>query len=112
MDYHQAIVYILKDSLELFYGENIEPEAFPDYKKKSFAKYSKAEFAKELEDIKTQFKVNRMSLGDMMIAVVRLKAKYRQPINMNYIYQLCLSCEIHNDPKRAEEYVLSYLSGK
>lgn len=112
LDYEQAIIYILKDSGEIIYGDNIESAAIDRYKKKSFAKYSKAEFAKELEEIKANFKVKRMSLGDMMVSVVRLKAKYRQPINLNYIYQLCLSCEIHNFPIRAEQYVDDFISKK
>lgn len=110
LDYEQAIIYILKDSKEIFYGGNIEDKALDDYKKKSFSKYSKAEFAAELEQIKADFKTKRMSLGEMMSSVVRLKAKYRQPINLNYIYQLCLSCEIHNSPVMADQYVDDFLT--
>lgn len=110
LDDEQAVKYLLKDGGELMYGEGIDDKALEQRRKSSFSKYSKAEFAKELEDIKAKFKELKWSLGEMMTAVVKLKAKYRQPINMTYIYQLCLSCEIHNNPKIAEEYVQNFLS--
>lgn len=109
LDFEQAIKYILKDGGELSYGSNIDDKALMSRKNLSYAKYSKAEFAKELEEIKEKFKANQWELSDMMVAVVKLKAKYRQPINMNYIHQLCLSCHIHNRPNYAHTVVNAYL---
>lgn len=109
LDFEQAIKYLLKDGGELSFGTNIDEVALNARKKLSYAKYSKAEFAKELEDIKEKFKANRWELNDMMVAIVKLKAKYRQPINMTYIHQLSLSCYIHNNPNYSYTAVEKYL---
>jgi len=51
-----------------------------------------------------------MTLGDMMTDVVKLKALYRQPINMNHVYQSCISFDVHNYPDKSEDYVREFLS--
>ena len=110
IDVEQSIIYLLKDKGTFLFGVNVNEDALMQRSKKSYAKFSKAEFAKELEEIKKYFKEKRWSLNEMMVAIVKLKAKYRQPIDLNYIYRLCLSCEIHNDPRRANEVVDNFLS--
>jgi len=110
IDVEQSVIYLLKDKGTMIYGLNVNEEALNQRSQKSYAKFSKADFAKELEEIKKLFKEKRWSMEEMMVAIVKLKAKYRQPIDMNYIYRLCLSCDIHNDPRKAGEVVDRFLS--
>lgn len=110
IDEEHALIYLLKDKGTTLVGTGINLDALESRRNKSYQKYSKEEFAKELQEIKDKFKELKWTLAEMMIAIVRLKGKYRQPINMNYIYQLCLSCEIHNNPNHADEYVQNFLS--
>jgi len=109
-DIELAIIYILKDSTEIFYSDNIIEESVKQLSKKSYKKYSKEEFSKQLEELKKQFKEQDTRLDDMMVKIYQLKALYRQPINPNYIYQMCLSFQIHNDPNRASAFVRNFLS--
>lgn len=109
-DVELAITYILKDSTQIFHSDNINMETIDKLKKKSYQKYSKEEFAIKLEELKKHFKDTNPSLGEMMTSIVQLKALYRQPINMNYIYQISLSFKLHNNPGDAENYVREFLS--
>lgn len=109
-DFQQSIIYILKDGGLIKSGEAINADEIQKYKKQSYQKYSKAEFQKEFEALKVKYKGDITSLSDMMEGVVKLKAKYRQPINMMYVYQVCLSFFIHNNEQYAEQYVQEFLS--
>lgn len=109
-DVELAITYILKDSEEVFMSEGIIKEKIDELKKQSYKKFSKEDFAKQLEELKKQFKANDPNLDEMMVSVIRLKALYRQPINMTYIYQMCLSFFLHNRPSRIESNVQEFLS--
>lgn len=104
-----CISYTLKDK-NFIYGDGIDKAALDYYGKKSYPKYSAEEFSKELEKIKEKFKGDvHLKKREMMIEVVKLKARYRQIINMRYIDQLCTSFWIHNDEHRAEFVVDEYL---
>lgn len=105
-----SIAYLLKDSTEFFTSPNIDRDYVESLRKKSYKKFSKEDFAKELELLKAAFKENDTILGDMMISIIQLKSLYRQPINLNYIHQMCLSYHIHNRPSRAGQIVLDFLS--
>lgn len=109
-DLAMSITYILKDGGEITLSENINDAYLDTLKKKSYKKYSKEDFAKSLEVLKTKFKDEDPKIGDMMESVVKLKALYRQPINMTHIYQMCVSFRVHNDPTRSAEYVQNFLS--
>jgi len=109
-DLEIAIIYILKDSGIVYTSDNINTKTLEELTKKSYKKYSKEDFASQLELLKASFKENDTRLDDMLIELVRLKALYRQPINMSYLYQLCLSYRIHNQPSRSEDYVREFLS--
>lgn len=109
-DLELSLVYLLKDGGPITYSQNINDEYLETLKKQSYKKYSKDEFSKQLEELKKRFKTNDTRLDDMMIEVTKLKALYRQPINMTYIYQSCVSYRVHNSPDRAEEYVREFLS--
>lgn len=110
IDVVHSLTYLLKDGGELLYGEGINKDSLEYYKKLSYKKFDKESFAKELQELKDKFKEYKYSLKAMMEAVALLKAKYRQPIDFNYIYRLCVSCEIHNNPRKVEEYVDKFLS--
>lgn len=109
-DLELSIIYILKDASVVSISSNINIEYLDSLQKKSYKKYSKEDFAKALELLKKGFKDNGTRLDDMMIRVVQLKALYRQPVNLSYIYQLCLSYDIHNSPHKADSYVREFLS--
>lgn len=111
VDLELSIIYILKDGGKLLYSSNINYDVLESLKKKSYKKFSKEDFAKQLEEIKSRFKENHsIKLVDMMTLVVQLKAEYRQPVNMTHIYHMCLSFSIHNKPQLAEDYVREFLS--
>jgi len=109
-DIEMSITYILKDGGELKYSKGINETELEKYKKQSYKKYSKQEFASKLEELKKQFKAGDLDIREMMEKVVLLKSVYRQPINMQHIYQMCLSFEIHNKPRMAACYVQDFLS--
>lgn len=105
-----SLIYILKDGGKLFYSEGIDSEVLEQLKKKSYKKFSKEDFQAQFDELKKQFKEHDPSISDMMVQICQLKALYRQPINLNYIYQVCISLNIHNRPSRANEFVLEFLS--
>lgn len=106
----QAITYILKDGGDVSMSLGINTEYLDTLKKKSYRKYSKEEFAKALEELKKKFKDEDTSIGDMMTAICQLKGLYRQPINLNQIYQMVLGFYIHNNPHKASSFVSEFLS--
>lgn len=109
-DIELAITYLLKDSPVVITSDRINKDCVESLKKKSYKKYSKDEFKQELERLKDMFKENDTPLGEMMIAMVQLKSLYRQPINMHYIYQMCVSFDVHNHKNKARLYVENFLS--
>jgi len=109
-DLEISITYILKDGGRIFHSSNINEKQVEALKKKSYRKYSKEDFSKQLEELKARFKEQDTSMIDMMTLICQLKSEYRQPVNMSYIYQLALSCSIHNRPQLAESYVREFLS--
>lgn len=109
-DLEQSIIYILKDKGEVFVSDGINTEYLETLKKKSYRKYSKEEFAKALDELKKRFKDNDTSIADMMIGICQLKGLYRQPVNLNQIYQMCLGYYIHTNPYKAEAFVSDFLS--
>lgn len=113
-DLQLAITYILKDStLEnpVLFSSNVNGELIIKLQKKSYKKYSKDEFMKELEVLKSKFKDDlETDIHAMMCSVVRLKSLYRQPINMTQIHQMCISFDVHNRPNLADVYVSEFLS--
>lgn len=109
-DLEQSIIYLLKDGGEVFMSTGINQEYVETLKKKSYRKYSKEEFAKALDELKKKFKDEDTSISDMMIAICRLKGLYRQPINLNQIYQMVLGYYIHTNPYKADSFVSEFLS--
>jgi len=110
IDLQKTVTYLLKDGGDVNYSSNINNVSINELKNLSYKKFSKDDFASELEVLKERFKQNDVVLSDMMIEVVRLKSLYRQPVNLNYIYQMCLSFDVHNKPSRASSYVHDFLS--
>jgi len=109
-DLEQSIIYILKDGGEMFISTGINDEYLETLKKKSYRKYSKEEFAKALDELKKKFKDEDTSISDMMTAICQLKGLYRQPINLNQIYQMVLGFYIHTNPYKAPQFVGEFLS--
>jgi len=109
-DLELVVTYLLKDSGVIKYSQNIDPDKITQLQKKSYKKFSKEEFQKQLEELKKRFKTDSPRIGEMMESVVRLKAIYRQPVNMTQIYQMCVSYEVHNDPTKSTYYVQEFLS--
>lgn len=109
-DLEQAIIYILKDGDDIYCSSFINQDVLEKMKKLSYKKYSKEDFGKAFEELKIQFKAERTSVETMMTRVVELKSLYRQPVNMTYIFQMCLSFDIHNNPSHARSCVKDYLS--
>lgn len=108
-DTEKAIQYSVKDA-DVTYGTGINPAFVESVKKKAFSKFSKVEFATELEAVKALFKIDdQLSMGDFMVKVVQLKSKYRQPINLGYIHQLAIACECERNPSYCERIVNDYL---
>jgi len=108
----KAINYTVKE-LDITYGTGMDPEYMKLRLKASFIKFDKHTFAKELEDLKQLYKTtDKMKIGEFMERFVLLKASYRQPINMNYIYQLAISCHVNKDNSQAEMYVRAFLENK
>lgn len=109
-DIAKSVSYLLKDG-DYIAGDGIDPDALMYYKKKSFKKFRAQDFNAALEDIKNKFKGNdKLLKRDMMIEIVKLKAQYRQVINLRYIDQLCTSFWVRNDLSRAERVVDEYLN--
>lgn len=109
-EFEQSVVYILKDGGEIFYGSQIDVDNVSSYKKFSYKKYSKEDFASELEDLKKKFKDEDTSVREMMIAIVKLKSTYRQSIRIRNVYEMVISYNIHNDLSRSERFVDDFLS--
>lgn len=111
IDIELSITYILKDGGAMYCGTNIEPDKLLDFKKKSYKKYDSTEFTEKLNEIKVMVKDNpNTTIEQIMERIVRLKSMYRQPINMNYIYQLSLALYLHNRPDYSLDYVVKFLS--
>lgn len=104
----KAVSYSIKDG-DFLYGDDINPEFILECKKASFQKFDKVTMAQQIEDLKSVYKTTDMTMGEFMIQFVQLKAMYRQPINLNYIYQLALSCRVNKEPQYAEQLVSDYL---
>jgi len=109
-DLTMAVTYLLKDQGIIKYSNGVDSKTIDRLSKQSYKKFSKEEFAKSLDELKKTFKDTSPSLGHMMTEVVKLKSLYRQPVNLNYINQLCISFDIHNNPSKAEDYVRNFLS--
>jgi len=108
----KAINYTVKE-LDITFGSGMDKKYMEARIKASFLKFDRTTFAKELEELKQRYKTtDSMKLGDFMEQFVLLKASYRQPINMNYIYQLAISCHVNKDPSYAERYVRNFLENK
>lgn len=108
-DFDVSIQYILKDGV-YEYCEEICPSYIQAKYDLSFKKYDKVTFAKRLEQLKQDFKIGEIvSVKEFMIEFVKLKSEYRQPINMTYIHQTAVSCDINRNPRRSRNYVESYL---
>lgn len=109
-DLEITVTYLLKDGGEIYTSPNVNTESVEKLKKKSFRKYSKEEFMTQLEVLKTSFKDKNTELGDMMVAIIKLKAMYRQPINIALVYQQAVGFNIHANPDTAEDYVRGFFS--
>jgi len=107
----KAVSYSIKEST-FDYGLGMNEEYMTLRAKAAYVKFDKRVFAEELETLKESFRVSLMSLEDFMITFTNLKAKYRQPINMNNIYSLALSCQCNRDPGYAEGLVSRFLDSK
>lgn len=109
-DLELALTYILKDGGTMSVSDNISQDTLDSLKKKSYKKFSKEDFAKALELLKTKFKEEDSKIGEMMVDIIRLKALYRQPVNITQIYQMCLGFYIHQNPSYAKIIVEGFLS--
>jgi len=109
-DLESTVTYLLKDHGELKMSKGVNQEIIKKLQKASYKKFSKEEFAKQLEILKKRFKDESPRIGTMMEEIVKLKGMYRQPVNLNQIYQMCIGYEVHNDPSRSVYYVQEFLS--
>jgi len=110
VDEETSVVYILKDGGE-FISNNFDVEGLNKLRSKSYVKPDTKEFTERLNEIKDKVRQGEIrKLGDIMEAIVKLKALYRQPVNMNYIYQISLSLYLNVNPEEAEAYVQNFLS--
>jgi len=107
----RAYNYTVKE-MDITYGSNINPKYVELAIKESFQKYESKVFAEKFNAIKEEYKNTELSMGEFMEKFVQLKAIYRQPINMNYIHQVALSCRVNKEPKYAEYLVRSFLELK
>ncbi|AXQ66576.1 MAG: putative replicase [Circoviridae sp.] len=107
----KGINYTVKE-LDVEYGEGMNPEYIDKRIKASFIKFDRAEIAKRIDELKNNFKSSDMSITQFMETFCLIKADYRQPINLNYIYQLAVACDINRDNTRVHHYVRSYLDNK
>lgn len=107
----KGINYTVKE-LEITYGKGMNPEYMDKRIKASFLKFDRASFQLKIEKLKKDFKESYMSIGEFMEKFCILKSDYRQPINLTYVYQLAISCEINRDNKCAEKYVRNFLENK
>lgn len=109
-DLVSSVTYLLKDQGITKFSSGVDSSVIEHLSKQSYKKFSKEEFSKQLEDLKIKFKDESPKLIDMMTDIVKLKAMYRQPVNMNQIHQMCVSFDCHNNPTLAYEYVGEFLS--
>lgn len=104
-----AVTYTVKDGL-VVYSDGVNEEAVDQLRKKSYKKYDKGIFAKDLQKIYDDYKTSdEKGIRELMIRLCQLKGQYRQPINMHYIYQCAITANINKNPKVAEMYVDDYL---
>jgi len=104
-----SIAYTIKDN-NYEISDGINDSTIQELYHKSFQKYSKDDFQREFDKIAADYKVQKdMSMSDFMRRFIILKAKYRQPIKMSYIYEVALSHEVHRDNSYAERLVDAYL---
>ena len=114
-DAEQALTYILKDGGILRSTPIFTTDLLSTYRVKSFPKFSKDEFQIEFEQLKKNFKERLpgaeggTSLEYFMIEFVKLKAKYRQPIKLSYIYEVGLANYLHRNPEESKRVVRDYL---
>jgi len=102
-DVVQTFKYLLKDKGEILYGSDINPEFIEDCKAKSFAKYSKANFAKAFNDLKMEYHEDKITSKELRTKIIQLRGLYSQPIDLNKISQIVLSCQVRKDPTMAED---------
>lgn len=107
----KAINYTVKE-LDITYGSGMDKKYMESRIKSSYLKFDKHSFAKAIDELKQQYKSTDMTLQEFMIHFVKLKATYRQPINLNYIYQTAIACQINREPKWATTYVEDFLHYK
>lgn len=114
IDHYDSVVYLLKDqdlSKNKIFSMNIDLKYLEELKSKSYKKYDSKEFGEKLKEIKDYVKEHpEISIEDIMERIVRLKTIYRQPINMNYIYQLSSTLHLHNRPELIRGHVQNFLS--
>lgn len=110
IDLQKTVTYLLKDGGDVNYSSNINNVSIDELKKLSYKKYSKEDFASQLEVLKARFKENDTDLSDMVKEVGKLKGLYRQSIDTNYIYKMCLSFWVHNKPSRYDAVVNDFFS--
>jgi len=107
----KAINYTVKE-LDITYGSGMDKKYMDSRIKSSYLKFDKHTFAKAIDELKNTYKTTDMTLQEFMIHFVKLKAQYRQPINLNYIYQTAIACQINREPKYAITYVEDFLHYK
>lgn len=108
IDVELSVVYILKDGGPLFYN-NFQEDGLKKLSKKSYVKFDREDFGIKLKELKDSVKNDpSINIEGIMVKIVNLKTMFRQPINLNYIYQLSSSLYLHNHPTQISDYVKTY----
>lgn len=100
--------YLCKDG-DIQYSLSINPKFITYCKQKSYKKFDKKTFQTEFESIRDEYKTGIHRVLWFMTEYAKLKAKYRQSINMQHIYQVALSNEFHVRPNKVEYIMREYL---
>jgi len=102
-DTDQAIKYCLKDK-DYKFGNGILKTAMDEMAKKSYKKYSKADFQIQFEKLKLDYHEEKITSKMLKASIIRLKGSFGQPINIARIDDIVLGCVIRRNPELAEDY--------
>lgn len=102
-DINKAVTYVVKDG-DYFIGDHINTSYVENCKKKSFKKYSKEAFASAFEELKTEFREDKIDHLELRTKFIRLKATYGQPVDSNRITGIINSLRVQKDPSLATEF--------
>lgn len=101
-DIVQYIKYMCKDR-DYVAGSNINPDYIKWASSKAFKKYSKEAFAVALQELKTSYQDDLITVKQLRTGIIRLKGEYGQPINIQRVNDMVLGLQVKKDPSYADE---------